>query len=261
MKELYSFTVSRDVERTAPYFKKNKKGETVESTKVIKSKVNNRVIFAKPNFADIENAEFFYGQKYNELINSGFLTRAMLNKKLGDIGGTSSKLMEDIVNKAFFDNIECAKVIEFYEGRDDLDEEQSAKLEEAKELFISSRKTIDNFESSFREQYNQTAEAKAEQKIIEWFIFNFSYFEEESNNGNKEIFPLFIGNNYDEKRSHYLELCEDIDEIEDSTILKNKTVFDQCFTKLVVVANIWYNKLGKTQEEIDEKIKEIFPNE
>lgn len=261
MKELYSFTISRDIEKTIPQIKKNKKGEAVESNKTVTSKVNNRVIFAKPNFSDIENAEFFYGQKYNELINAGFLTKAMLNKKIGDVGGTSSKLMEDIINKAFVDNIESAKVIEFYEGREDLEEEQKIKLEEAKELFVSSRKTIDNFENSFRSQYQQTAEAKAEQKIIEWFIFNFSYYEEESTNGSKEKFQLFIGDDYDEKREHYLQLCEDADEIEDKSLLKNKAIFDQAFNKLAIVVNIWYNKLGNNQEEIDQKLKEIFPDE
>lgn len=261
MKELYSFTVTREIEKTIPHLKTNKKGETVESTKTVKSKVNNRVIFAKPNFSDIENAEFFYGQKYNELINAGFLTKAMLNKKLGDIGGTSSKLMEDMVNKAFVDHLESAKMIEFYDGVNDLDEEQTAKLEDAKEIFVSSRKIIENFESSFRDQYKQTAEAKAEQKIIEWFIFNFSFFEEESSSGKKEIFPLFIGDNYEEKRLHYLALCEEAEEIEDKAILKNKTIFDNSFNKLAMVVNIWYNKLGSNQEEIDAKIKEIFSNE
>jgi hypothetical protein len=261
MKELYSFPITREIEKTIPYVSKNKKGEMVESTKVVKSQITNRVVFQKPNFSDIENAEFFYGQKYNELINAGFLTKAMLNKKLGDIGGTSSKLMEESVNKAFVDNLESAKIIQFYEGRDDLDEEQTIKLKEARELFVSSLKNIENFENSFRTQYQQTAETKAEQKIIEWFLFNFSYYEEELSNGSKEIFPLFLGDDYEEKREHYLRLCEDAEDISDKALLKNKAIFDKSFMHLVKVVNIWYNKVGKDQEEIDKKIKELFPDE
>lgn len=260
MKELYSFPVTREVRKTVPYLRKNKKGETVESTKTVKSKVKNRIIFAKPSFADVENAEFFFGQQYNQLINSGFLTKAMLNKKIGDMGGQSSKLMQEAANKAILDNLDSARVIEFYEGQKGLEKEQEDKLKEAKELFISSRKTIEEFESSFREQYNQTAEAKAEQKLIEWFIFNFSYYEVDSE-GKTEIFPIFRGDDYEEKREVYLDLCEDLDDMENKTLVTEKIVFDLSFSKLAMIANIWYSKLGSDQESIDEKLKEIFPDE
>jgi len=261
MKELYSFTITREVRKSVPTVKKNKKGETVESTKTVKSKVKNRVIFEKPNFADIENAEFFYGQKYNEFINAGFLTKGMLNKKIGDQGGGASKLMEELVNKAILDNIESAKIIQFYEGQKDLEEETQQKLDNAKELFVSSRRTIDDFENSFREQYNQTAEAKAEQKIIEWFIFNFAHYEEEGQKGEKEIFPLFKGDDYDQKRAVYLDLCEDLENMENKTLRTEKVIFDQAFKKLAMAVNIWYAKLADDQKGIDEKIKEVFPNE
>lgn len=261
MKELYSFTVTREIKKTVPTLRKNKKGETVESKKTVKNKVSNRIIFQKPNFSDIEDAEFFYGQKYNEFINAGFLTKGMLSKKIGDMGGGSSKLMEEIVNKAIIDNIDSAKVIEFYEGRDDLEEEQKEKLQKAKDLFISTRKTVNEFENSYRDQFTQTADAKAEQKIIEWFIFNFSYYEEESDKGEKEVFPLFAGDTYEQKRLTYLDLCEDIENMEDKSLVTEKILFDEAFNKLAMVVNIWYAKLADNQEEIDKKLNEIFADE
>lgn len=260
MKSLYSFNISRTLKKEVPYVKKNKNNENVESTKVVTSKIENKVIFAKPSFADIEEAEFFYGQKYNEFINSGFLTKAMLNKKIGDIGGSSSKLSDEIINKAFLDHIESAKIIEFYDEKSDLNDEQKEKLQEAKLKFFESQKIISEFESIHRSQYSQTAEAKAEQKIIEWFLLNFSFYEEKIGE-NTERFPLFVGDTYDEKREHYLQLCEDEDTIEDVNLLKNKSIFDNSFNTLVKVVNIWYNKLGSNQEEIDQKIKEVFADE
>jgi hypothetical protein len=261
LKELYSFTVTREIKKVVPSLRKNKKGETVESKKTVKSKSKNRVIFMKPSFADVEDAEFFYGQKYNELINAGFLTKAMLNKKIGDIGGQSSKLLEEVANKAVLDNVESAKVIEFYEGQDDLQEDQQKKLLEAKELFISSRKIVQDFETSFRDQFNQTADAKAEQRILEWFIFNFSFYEQESENGDKEIFPLFVGDGYDAKRACYLDLCEDIENMQKQSLVTEKVIFDSSFSKLAMVVNIWYSKMGDDQKSIDAKMKEIFPDE
>jgi hypothetical protein len=245
MKELYSFLVKRKIKQKVSYEKENKKGDVVEAFKTKTKTISNRVIFQKPSFSDIEEAEYFYGQKYNELINSGYLTRLMLNKKLGDIGGTSSKLSEEVLQKAFLDNVESARTIQFYEGQKDLDEDQTQKLEEAKELFVSSQKIVADIEEVHRSQYNQTAEAKAEQKIIEWFIFNFSFY----------------GDDYDSKREHYLILCEDEDDIEDKDLLKNKGVFDQSFLTLARVANLWYNKMGSDQKEIEEQLEKIFPNE
>jgi len=260
MKELYSFTITREVRKSVPTVRKNKKGESVESTKTVKNKVTNRIILQRPNFADIENAEFFYGQKYNEFINAGFLTKGMLNKKIGDQGGSGSKLMEELVNKAILDNIESAKTIQFYEGQKDLEPETQERLLQAKELFVSSRKTIDDFENSFREQYNQTADAKAEQKIIEWFLFNFTHYEEEDSNGNKETFMLFKGDNYEEKRAMYLDLCEDLENMDNQSLAKEKAIFDKAFRKLAMVVNIWYAKLADDQKGIDQKLKEVFPD-
>ena len=260
MKELYSFEVKKKIKEKVPFDKENKKGEIVQAFKTKTSTVKKRVIFAKPSFADVEEADFFYGQKYNEFINSGYLTRLMLNKKIGDIGGASSKIADELIQKAFLDNMEAAKVVEFYEGQKNLDKDQEQKLEDARDLFIKTQRTISEYEDFHRSQYNQTAEAKAEQKIIEWFIFNFSFYEDEVN-GNKSLFGLFDGDNYEEKRSNYLTLCEDEEDIEDKKILKNKFIFDESFSTLVKVANIWYNKMGSNQEEIDEALKQIFPDE
>jgi len=260
MKELYSFQIKRKIKQKVAYEKENKEGKIVEAFKTKTKTVENRVIFTKPSFADIEEAEFFYGQKYNEFIQAGYLTKFLLNKRIGDAGGSSSKLSDKLIQKAFIDHMESAKVIEFYEGQKDLNNEQEKKLEEAKELFVSSQKTVSDFEEFHRSQYSQTAEAKAEQRIMEWFIFNFSYYEEEVDN-EKGIFPLFVGEDYEEKRKHFLELCEDEDDIEDKESLKNKGIFDQSFETLARVANIWYNKLGSNQEEISKSLKEMFGNE
>jgi len=169
-------------------------------------------------------------------------------------------LSSEIINKAFVDNMEAAKVIEFYEGQKDLNEEQEKKLQEAKETFAETQRTVAEFEEFYRIQYNQTAEAKAEQKLIEWFIFNFSYYEDKVNDS-VELFPLFLGDDFDQKRVHYLQLCEDEEDIEDISLLDNKAIFDLSFQTLARVANLWYNKMGANQKEIEEKMKDVFGDE
>ena len=111
MKELYSFVVKREVEKQVPYVKKTKDGP-VESFKKSKTTVKNRIVLVKPSMSDVEDAEFFYGQKYNSFINSGFLTKAMLAKKMGDLGGMTSKKAEDVMSAVLLENIEASRVIE-----------------------------------------------------------------------------------------------------------------------------------------------------
>ena len=259
MKELYSFDVERKVEEQVPYTRKTKNGP-VESTKKVKKTIKNKVFIGKPTASDIENAEFFYGQKYNEYINAGFLTRAMLGKKMGDIGGMSSKTTKEELELAVVENIEATRTIEFYEGSKTLTDAQKEKLEEAKKVFVSTRMDIHNYESSLREQFNQTADSKAEQKLIEWFVFNFSFYED-SVDDKKQCFPLFEGEGYKEKRDHYLQLIEDETDITDPSFLKIKKIFDGSFETLIRAISIWYNKMGNDQKSIDKSINELFESD
>ena len=259
MKELYSFSVERKVEEKVPYTRKTKNGP-VESTKKVKKTLANRVLVQKPSVSDVENAEFFYGQKFNEYINAGFLTRAMLNKKMGDLGGISSTLTENRVEKLIVENMEASKTIEFYGGSKTLTSEQKEKLESAKLAFADTRRLIHDYETSLREQFNQTADAKAEQRLIEWLVFNFAFYEEEVDD-KKEVFPLFEGESYKEKRNFFLELSDEDSDLSDSSFLKVRAIYTEAFEKLIRVVSLWYSKVGNDQESIDKALKELFDSD
>ena len=257
MKKLYSFDIEREIEEKVPYTRKTKNGP-VESTRKVKKNIKKKIIVQRPNASDVENAEFFYGQKFNEYINAGFLTRAMLSKKMGDIGGMHSKSSEEQMQAVLLENLEASRTIEFYEGSKTLNEEQEKKLKDAKAKFAQTTKIVHDYESSIREQFNQTADAKAEQKLIEWFVFNFSFYEEEI--GDKtEVFPIFEGEVYKDKRNFYLELAEDLEDDEDDVnFAKVKEIFDRSFETLIRVFSIWYNKIGSDQESIGKALDELF---
>tara|TARA_Y100001938_G_scaffold145388_1_gene221926 strand:- start:1594 stop:2400 length:807 start_codon:yes stop_codon:yes gene_type:complete len=260
MKELYSFVVEREVTKETPYIKKTKNGP-VESTKKVKTKLKNRVVFAKPSIAEVEDAEFFYGQKFNSYINAGFLTKAMLAKKMGDIGGMKSKQAEDLMGSVMLENMEAAKVIEFFDGAKEKTEEQKEQLKEAKIKFTETQAAIHEFETQLRAQFDQTADARAEQKLIEWFLLKFSFYEdsvEGEDDSKKEFFPLFEGEEYKEKREALLSLQEMEDDIEDPHELRLKKIFDSSFETLIRVITIWYNKIGTDQKSIEEALKEFF---
>ncbi len=119
------------------------------------------------------------------------------------------------------------------------------------------------YEVALRDQFSQTADARAEQKLIEWFVINFSFYEDtvkekEDEKEKKDLFPLFEGEIYKEKRNFLLSLQEPEDDIEDAQLLRIKNLFDSSFETLIRAVTIWYNKLGTDQKSIDEALTEFF---
>ena len=211
--------------------------------------------------SNVEDAEFFYGQKYNSFINAGFLTKAMLAKKMGDLGGMTSKKADDVMSSVLLENVEASRVIEFFDQSKDLSEEQEKKLKDAKLKFAATQKTMHEYEMGLREQFSQTADSKAEHKLIEWFVLNFSFYEDsvkDSEKEKKDLFALFEGEDYKEKRNFLLSLQEPEDDIEDAQLLRIKNLFDSSFETLIRVITIWYNKLGTDQKSIDEALTQFF---
>jgi len=243
MSDLYTFDIKR------------KAGG--KSKKTIKTKV----IIKRPTLAETEDGEFFYGQKFNEFINAGFLTKAMLSKKMEDIGeGVFSKKETSQMQEIMKQNVEASRIIEFYGEAKDLDEEQTEKLENAKDDFVATQSALYQYQSQLRDQYSQTADAKAEQKLIEWFVFNFSFYEDKIDD-KKGLFPIFQGENYDDKRKFYLYISDEATEIKDADLKKAKDIFQESYDTLIRVISIWFNQLGRDQKSIDKALGELFTEE
>ena len=64
----------------------------------------------------------------------------MLAKKMGDLGGMTSKKTEDILAELAVEHADAARVIEFFGEAKDLSEEQQTQLDEAKLSFASTEK-------------------------------------------------------------------------------------------------------------------------
>jgi len=160
------------------------------------------------------------------------------------------------------ENSDAARVIEFFGEAKDLSEEQKKQLEEARVTFASTQTRIRDYETSLRGQFSQTADSKAEQKLIEWFILNFTFFEESlKEDDKKELFPFFNGENYVEKRAYLLRLQEKDDDVKDVQFLKKQKLFEKSYQTLVRVLSVWYNDYGNDQKSIDAALKEVFEDE
>lgn len=237
--ELYQFTVDRKV---------GKKKEKV------------KVSFMKPTHSMLEDAEFYYASEFNALVNSGFLTRAMMNKKMGDIGGAVSKNSAEQLGEVIKDLLDAQKAIQFYEGAETLTDEQQDSLDKAKSTFGFAQKQLIEHDMNLQQAYAQTADNKAQERLIRWLVLNCAFFYD-SVGDKEERFELFDGSSLDEKRKCLNDVLDYEETDTDKTLAKRASIVNAAISTLTQVAAIWYNGMGKDQKTIGDKLKELAEDE
>lgn len=200
---------------------KDEKGVEIEIVKTLKKKESHVYKLQKPTRKQFEEGELFYAIKLSEGIKAGLLTTAQVAKRYENDGGV-------------FTNTEKARLKEL---RSDISELQAAyfKLEGPEEetnkekIKILSqindfRIEISEIENVHQYIYDQTAEIKARNKTILWWILQLAH--EVQNNKESELFGK---GNAEEKLEEYDKLEEKGDDFS-AEILK----------KLAYYVSYWY---------------------
>lgn len=244
MKELFSFSVNKTIEIEEVEISKNEAGEEVKTSKKIKKDTPIKVFIKKPTRLLFDEAELFYGVRLAEGIKSGLLTRALLAKRINNDGGIFS---DD-------EQLEYANsYVKLFELQNDFQRlsviEDAARTDKDKDdlksvidQIESIRQKIQNFEIAQSSLFEQTAENRARNKTIIWWLLNLSYTEDEA--GNQK--PLFGEGDFSEKLKAY-------DEIED----KDLTFEKKAIQKLIYLISFWYMGRASSKEEFDNLLKNI----
>jgi len=236
--------------------------------KVGEGEKEKKVAILKPTYSQVEAAEFIYGQHFNKLIQDGFMSRAMMDKKFNDIGGLFAQKTRDEVNESIKTLMDVAKTIEFYHGADesDLDEEQKEQLRNAEDNYISIQQTILEKDYNLEQMYNQSADAKAEQHLMKWFTLQCSYYYEkvlskEENKVVEEKFELFEGSNFEEKLNQFNLFLEEIDDDDDDELTDRKQLIVEALPTLNKALSLWYKQLATDQKTMEKALEQFFPEE
>ena len=257
-RELYSFNI--DIERekekeiTKEKKRKNKetgKMETVEETviRTVTEKIPVRIVLRKPSRTQIEDGDMFYSIWLNKFIKMGLLTRAMLAKKQVDIGGTLNE--DDKMNYArlYLQLFEKQQNIIRYSAKDqdEMSTDEKDRLQSAVADLAVIRKQLADFEAAQASIFDHTADVKARNKTITWFLLHLAYRQEgEGETDAVDQVPIFSGTDYEEKYRSYQELDEAQDE-----------VFLKAIDKLSTVATIWYMSGVQDQTDFDAVLNQI----
>lgn len=206
-----------------------------------------RVILKKPTRTQLEDGDMFYSIWLNKFIKMGLLTRAMLAKQHLDVGGSLTDDEKQKYAQLYVRLYEKQQAVQRFslkapeERSNDEEERLSTAIEELGVI----RKELTDFEAVQASMFDHTADIKARNKTITWYLLHLAHVVEGDSDDAEEA-PMFQGETYDDKYVSYMEL----DELDDP-------VYIASIDKLSSLATIWYMSGVSSQDDFDRLLEEI----
>lgn len=247
-KELYKFTVFEEKESTIEETKiEESSGQEVTFKRKITEKVPIEIILKKPTRRQIEEADLEYSVEISKCIKKGILTKAMLAKRYSDSGG----LMSESESQKLVDLYKLIYDLQNENSRLDIvtvksDEIKSRQEQISKEL-LSARKEIIDIESGYRALFDHTADSKAQNKVLLWYILNLTYIKKADDTESKAYFK---GKEFEDKMSDFYEKEETQSE-------QHKLISKKLSTLLA----FWFFNQASSKEEFEELDRKIESGE
>ena len=182
MKRIYEFTVNKEEIVKEASVEKKKDGSEVTTSKDVKKEVPHKFFLRRPTRAMTDEAELYYGVKLAEGIKAGLLTRALLEKRFENDGGTRSD-QENSEYKKIVDRLqtfheEQSKILKVDEKK--RTPTQKKKLKELDAEIQPARRDLRDLQLTEDSLYEETAESRARNKVILWWMLHLAYNENES---------------------------------------------------------------------------------
>jgi hypothetical protein len=234
-KTLYNFKVGKEVDVEKTHLSTDENGQEIKTIKKVKEKVDCEYAIKKPNRVLFDEAELFYGIKISEAIKSGVLTKASVIKRYDNDGGVfSDKEQERIKNYL----TELAELQGKYKVLEEKKNKNDAELVEESNItskINQIRTELVEMESQKASLFEQTAENRARNKTIMWWILNLAL----SKNG-EEYEYIFGEGSYEDKLKKY-------DEIEDNDDQHLKLLI----LRFAYLISFWYTGRVQSQKEFE----------
>jgi len=237
MKKLHEFTIDREVEIEETEITKDDKGQDVKTIKKVKKNSPQRFFIAKPTRSLYDEADLYYGVKLSEGIQAGLLTRQLLAKRYANDGGAMSEPEKQeytgLYVQVFDKQNEYQKIAGTKKEADRTEEEKNRLNTLIKEL-NELRQQIQEFELAQISLFDQTAESRARNKTILWWVLNLSYTVDA--NDKEEL--IFGSGSLDKRLEKYDEIME-----------ANEEHLINAVNKFVYFISFWY--MGRAAKSED----------
>ncbi len=211
---LFEFTVP--VDREIDQVNTRVEGEgtsaktVTETTKVTKT-VNIPFGFKKPSRTEDEEADIVRAAAWYRFVDRGVIPEAMLIKRYTDAGGTMPeeyrKLLDALQIEFFAIEMELTKAEIEHKGNDEI-------LRPLRLKYFDTREKMTEIHRSQAPFFENTAEAKAKEKHMEWLVLHMAHYKpHRADETQGEWTPFFVGNNMEEKLATYDKMVEAKDEL------------------------------------------------
>ena len=248
MKEIYSFNVdvTRTVEETTSKKRKNKetgKMEEVSVTQEVEKEVPVKIILKEPNRRQLEEADMEYSIEMSNCIKRGILTKAMLAKKYSDSGGLLSEEDATFLTRKYSELGDLQNKYTRLGSKPKKTKTDEDKLKNMLGEMAEKRREIVDMETSYSSLFNHTADTKAQNRVLLWYLVNLSFYQE---NENDELKPFFTSESMEDKIEEYYDLDEG-----------GNDVFDIAKDKLSTILSFWYFSSNASKEDFDKLNEDI----
>jgi hypothetical protein len=243
-KWLYQFEVidKKEVEETE--LSTDTDGKELKTIKKVLKPIKVKFKLKKPNRKLFDEAELFYGVKLAEGIKAGMLTKPLLAKRYSNDGGSLSNPEKQQYATLYLSLYQ--KESEFQKlniNIDNLEEEENKKrLNQVLIEMQNITRELQQFELNQISLFDQTAENRARNQTIMWWVLNISYIQKENSEEFEAVFPELT---YEQKLLKYDELDEE-----------GNPFWQEGLKKLAYFVSFWY--MGKLLSEDDFKKAEDF---
>ena len=215
LREIYSFTAEKEetVQKTETkeVTGENGKKETLSITKDVTEAVPYRIILKQPNRRQIEEAELEYSVEMSNCIRKGILTKAMLAKKYSDTGGLLSEEDAQELSGLYLKFGEKSGEFQKLSAKTKPTDTDKKRMDKMSGEIALLRKEIVDMETSYSSLFNHTADTRAQNKAIQWYILYLTFIQK---GDEEESTPLFEGENFEGKMN------------DEEISFKNNTIID-----------------------------------
>lgn len=222
--------------------RKVKEKQIVKEKRTESVKREHTFVITQPTRRQMEEADMEYSIEMSKCVKQGILTKAMLMNKYSDTGGMLSEADAKELSKMYGEL--GVLQTEFTQlNLKSKNEKQKEKVEEVSAKMATLRRTIATAETNFSALLNHTADTRAQNKVITWYLLNLTYLSKDD-----EITPYFDGESFEDKKLQFYEMEESED-----------TLFATVYDKLTTFISFWYfsaNASLKDFEELESDIEE-----
>jgi len=246
-KYIYTFNIEKvakiSEKRQEKYTDENGVEKERTITEMVEKTIPVEIAIKLPNRKQVQEAEMVYSIEMSKCIKQGILTKTMLLNKYSDTGGLVNEKDSTELNsnyeKYYGLQVELANLN--LKPESERTEEDKQLINEKQSDLIEIRRTIVERETSYLNLFNHTADTKAQNKSILWYVLTLSFYKDSSKN-HTDYVPIFPGKTFEEKEEVLFSLEDKDDEI-----------YSKAYNKLASIISFWFFT-GKVDKEEFDKI-------